>query len=60
MKKRSLKNLALKKSVISEVGTVKKGGALPAEHANYADATVQDAETYEGLGWMSLPYSHCC
>lgn len=60
MKKRKLKNLNLKKAVISEIGTSKSKGGLHTRYANYADAGVEDAETYEGLGWMSLPYSHCC
>lgn len=61
MKKRKLKNLNLKKAVISEIGVSKSTlGGLGTEHANYNDATVVDAEGYEGLGWFSLPYSHCC
>jgi len=63
MKKRKLSNLNLKKSTVSNIGeaTSKIGGApLHSRHGNYYDETVEDVETYEGLGWMSLPHSHCC
>ena len=59
MKKRSIKNLNLKKATISKINHSKVGG-LDTRHGNYGDATVADAEGYEGLGWMSLPHTHCC
>lgn len=58
MKKRKLKNLDLKKAVISEVGTFKSigGRGLPSEYENWEELNDGDHET----AWMSLPYSDCC